>query len=309
MSSESPKNTMAAAAISSVCVMGATGLLGRALCASLEQSGVEVTRYSRGARPGFSHWDPERGEIDLGPLERADMVVNLAGENIADKRWTEARKKVLRDSRVQSTSLLARVLSELPDPPRALVNASAMGYYGDRGDEAVFEDSPPGTGFLAELCQAWEAATAPASRVGIRVVLPRMGLLLTPEGGVLQRLLPIFRMGAGGVLGSGEQFMPWIALPDAVSLFRFLMSAHDVRGPVNAVSPETTTNAHFTETLARAVHRPALLPVPGFALKLAFGELGQSLLTGANMRPRVIEQAGFRFDYPRLEDALEALLA
>lgn len=308
MEAERPQNTMAAAAISTVSVMGATGLLGRALCASLEQAGVQVTRYSRGARPGFAHWDPARGEIDREPLERADIVVNLAGEDIGKKRWTTARKQELRDSRVQSTELLARTLSELRDPPRALVSISAIGYYGDRADEAVYEDSPPGQGFLAELCQAWEDATHPAARVGIRVVIPRMGLVLTPLGGVLQRLLPVFRMGVGGVLGTGTQYMPWIALPDAISLLRFLMASPEMRGPVNAVAPEATTNAHFTEALARAVGRPAIVPVPGFALKLAFGELGQTLLTGANVRPRALEQAGFRFEYPRLEDALEALV-
>ncbi len=308
MSFETTSNSLAAAAISNTCVMGATGLLGRALCASLERAGVAVTRYSRSPRPGFAHWDPARGEIDRAPLERADIVVNLAGEDVAEKRWTPARKQLLRDSRVQSTALLARTLSELSDPPRALVNASAVGYYGDRGEDAVFEDSAPGSGFLPELCQAWEAATAPAARAGIRVVLPRIGLVLTPDGGILRRLLPVFRLGAGGMIGSGEQYMPWIAMPDAVSLLRFLMVATDVRGPVNAVAPEATRNAHFTEVLAKTVHRPAFLPVPGFALKLAFGELGQSLITGANVRPRVLEQVGFRFEYPRLEDALEALV-
>jgi uncharacterized protein len=235
-------------------------------------------------------------------------VVNLAGEGIADKRWSPTRKQLLRDSRVLSTSLVSRAISELPDPPRALINISGVSYYGNRGDEAVYEDSPPGAGFLAELCQEWEAATAPAAKVGIRVVLPRLGPVLTPEGGVLQRLLPVFRMGAGGVIGSGAQHFPWISMPDVVSLFRFLIGAHELRGPVNAVAPESTTNAQFTAALAQAVRRPALLPVPGFALKLAFGEIAQELLSGANVRPRALERAGFRFEYPRLEDALEALL-
>lgn len=308
MEPQSPHNTMAAAAISTVCVMGATGLLGRALCASLEQAGVQVTRYSRGARPGFAHWDPARGEIDREPLERGDIVVNLAGEDIGKKRWSAARKQVLRDSRVQSTELLARTIAEMRDPPRALVNASAIGYYGDRGEEAVFEDSAPGQGFLAELCQAWEAATLPASRAGVRVVIPRIGVVLTPLGGVLPRLLPVFRLGAGGVLGSGAQFMPWITLLDVIALLRFVMASPELAGPVNAVAPEATTNAHFTHVLARTVHRPAVLAVPSFALKLAFGELGQMLLTGANVRPRALEQAGFRFEYPRLEDALGTLI-
>ncbi len=296
-------------AISQVCVMGATGLLGRALCAALERAGVRVTRYSRSARPGFAHWDPAKGDIDAGPLARADAVINLAGEGLADKRWTDKRKQLLRDSRVQSTWLLSRTLAGLETPPKVLVNASAVGYYGDRGEEAVYEESPPGRGFLAELCQAWEAAVRPAADRGIRVVTPRFGIVLSVEGGALARLLPIFKSGVGGRLGSGMQFMPWIAMQDAVSVVRFLMGAQHVRGAVNAVAPESTTNEHFTETLAHVLRRPAFLPVPNFALKTVFGELSQALLEGANARPRVLELSGFRFDYPRLEDALEAILA
>lgn len=301
-------SSSAAVAISEVCVMGATGVLGRTLCAALERAGIRVTRYSRSARPGFAHWDPARGEIDTEPLLRADAVVNLAGEDIADKRWTEARKQLLRDSRIQSTFLLARTLANLETPPRVLVNASAVGYYGDRGPDAVFEDSPPGTGFLAELCQAWEAATAPAADRGIRVAIARLGVVLTPHGGILARLAPLFRLGVGGRLSTGQQFMPWIAMQDAVSVIRFLISAQTVSGPVNTVAPEATTNQMFTEALANVLHRPAFLPVPRFALKSVFGELSQALLEGANVRPRVLELSGFRFDYPRLEDALEALL-
>lgn len=289
--------------------MGATGMLGRALCAALERAGVRVTRFSRSARPGFAIWDPSRGEIDAKPLATADAVVNLAGEDLADKRWTDKRKQQLRDSRIQSTWLLARTLAGLETPPKVLVNASAVGYYGHRGEEAVYEESPPGRGFLAELCQAWEAAVRPAAERGMRVVTPRFGIVLTPDGGALARLLPIFRAGVGGRLGSGQQFMPWIALQDAVSVVRFLMGAQHVRGAVNTVAPEATTNEHFTETLAHVLHRPAFLPVPNFAIKTVFGELSQALLEGANVRPRVLEQTGFRFDYPRLEDALEALVS
>jgi uncharacterized protein (TIGR01777 family) len=300
-------NPPPALTVSEVCVMGATGLLGRALCAALERAGVRVTRYSRSSRPGYAIWDPARGEIDAKPLASADAVVNLAGEGLADKRWTDKRKQLLRDSRIQSTWLLSRTLAGLETPPKVLLNASAVGYYGHRGEEAVYEESPPGRGFLAELCQAWEAAVRPAADRGVRVVMPRFGIVLTPEGGALARLLPIFRAGVGGRLGSGQQFMPWIALQDAVSVLRFLMGAQHVRGPINTVAPEATTNAHFTDTLAHVLHRPAFLPVPNFALKTAFGELSQALLEGANVRPRVLELTGFRFDYPRLEDALEAL--
>lgn len=294
--------------ISEVCVMGATGLIGRAVCAALERASVRVTRYSRGARPGFAHWDPSKGEIDAGPLATADAVVNFAGEGLADKRWTDKRKQLLRDSRVQSTWLLARTLAGLQTPPKVLVSASAVGYYGDRGEEAVYEESPPGRGFLPELCQAWEAAVRPAADRGIRVVTPRFGIVLTVDGGALARMLPIFKSGAGGRLGSGMQFMPWIAMQDAVSVVRFLMGAQHVTGPVNTVAPEATTNELFTETLAHVLHRPAFLPVPNFALKTIFGELSQALLQGANVRPRVLELSGFRFDYPRLEDALESVV-
>jgi uncharacterized protein len=295
--------------ITKVCVMGATGFMGRALCAALERSGVTVHRYSRAARPGFSQWDPSSGQIDAEPMNGADAVINLAGEDLAASRWTPARKVALRESRVMSTQLVARAISELSQPPSVLVNASAVGFYGDRGADAVHEHSPAGHGFLAELCQAWEAATAPASQRGVRVVIPRFGVVLSADGGALARMLPLFRLGLGGRLGSGQQFMPWISLTDAVSVLRFLLAAPQVAGPVNTVAPEATTNQDFTETLGRALHRPARMAVPNFALRGMLGELSQVVLQGANVRPRVLEQVGFRFDYPRLEDALDALFA
>ena len=294
--------------ITKVCVMGATGFLGRALCAGLEQSGITVHRYSRSMRPGFVTWDPASGEIDSEPLEGADAVVNLAGEDIAGGRWNAARKQVLRDSRLQSTQLLVSTLGKLKRPPGVLVNASAVGFYGHRGEDAVFEQSAPGQGFLAELCQAWEAAAMPALQRGIRVVIPRFGIILSTHGGALARMLPAFKLGVAGKLGGGKQFMSWIALSDAVSVLRFLLTT-EVFGPVNAVAPEPVTNEEFTETLGRIVRRPTLLTVPVFALKATLGELSQVLLEGANVRPRVLDELGFRFDYPRLEDALEALLS
>jgi len=288
--------------------MGASGFLGRALCAALEQSGITVYRYSRSSHPGFVSWDPTSGKIDSEPLEGADAVVNLAGEDIAGGRWNAGRKQVLRDSRVQSTQLLVSTLSKLKRPPAVLVNASAVGYYGHRGEDAVFEQSAPGHGFLAELCQAWEGAAMPALQRGIRVVIPRFGIVLSTHGGALARMLPAFKLGVAGRLGAGKQFMSWIALSDAVSVLRFLLTA-EIFGPVNAVAPEAVTNEEFTETLGRIVRRPTMLPVPVFALKAALGELSQVLLEGANVRPRVLDEVGFRFDYPRLEDALEALLS
>jgi uncharacterized protein (TIGR01777 family) len=294
--------------INKVCVLGATGLVGRALCAALERAAVEVRRYSRASRPGFARWDPASGRMDKQPMEGVDAIVNLAGEDISDGRWTAARKQVLRDSRVTSTQVLVKTLAELETPPRVLLNASAVGFYGNRGEDAVFESSPAGQGFLPELCQAWEAAAQPAAQRGIRVVYPRLGVVLTAEGGALAKMLPLFKLGLGGRFGSGRQFMPWIALGDAVSVIRFLMSSQGISGPVNTVAPEATTNQDFTETLAHVLSRPALMTVPQLALKMTLGELSQVVLEGANVRPRVLEQAGFRFDYPRLEDALEAIL-
>jgi uncharacterized protein (TIGR01777 family) len=198
-------------------------------------------------------------------------------------------------------------LNKLKQPPAVLVNASAVGYYGHRGEDAVFEQSAPGHGYLAELCQAWEGAAMPAMQRGIRVVIPRFGIVLSTHGGALARMLPAFKLGVAGRLGPGKQFMPWIALNDAVSVLRFLLST-EIFGPVNAVAPEGVTNEQFTQVLGHVVRRPTLLPVPVFALKAALGELSQVLLEGANVRPRVLDEVGFRFDYPRLEDALEALL-
>jgi uncharacterized protein len=297
-----------------VCVMGASGMLGTALINSLLRTGDRVTAFSRkrgSDQPGMGHWDPRVGTIDAARLEGAGAVVNLAGESLAGGRWTHGRKQQLWASRIDSTALLCRTLSQLERPPRVLVNASAVGFYGDRGDNAVYEDSAPGSGFLAELCQAWEAATAPAQEAGIRVVLVRFGVIITPAGGALAKMLPPFRLGLGGRLGSGEQRMPWIALPDAVGVTRFVLRRTDIEGPINVVAPESITNAMFTEALGRVLGRPTAMAVPGFALKAALGaEMAREvLLTGANVRPRRLEITGYRFEYPRLDDALEAMFA
>lgn len=300
-------------AISRVCVMGASGLLGTALVSSLHKAGLSVTAFSRKRhidRPGVGHWDPEAGTIETARLDGADGVVNFAGANIAEGRWSAARKEKLWNSRVDSTALLCRTLAQLQHPPAVLVNASGVSYYGDRGDDAVYEDSPPGTGFLPELCQAWEAATEPAVSAGIRVVKMRFGVVLTPKGGALGKMLPPFRLGLGGRLGSGVQRMPWLALADAVGATYFALRHGGVVGPVNAVAPESVTNAQFCEMLASMLGRSTFLPVPGFALRAALGAdmARELLLTGANVRPRKLEIAGYRFEYPRLEDALASML-
>jgi uncharacterized protein len=299
-------------AISRVCIFGASGLVGTALCQGLLKAGSHITAFTRSRKrdqPGIGHWDPTAGTIESERLEAADAVVNLAGAGLADGRWTAARKRELWSSRVDATALLSRTLARLDTPPSVLVNASAVGFYGDRGEEAVYEESPPGTGFLAELCQAWEAATEPALGAGIRVVSLRFGLVLTPKGGALPKLIAPIRLGVGGRLGSGEQRTPWIALPDAVGAVRFALRSRELSAGVNAVAPESVTNAQLVEALGRVLHRPVALPVPAFALKAALGaELAREvLLSGANVRPRRLEIAGYRFEYPRLDDALDAM--
>jgi len=300
------------AVIERVCVFGATGMLGTALIAALHKAGHVVTAFSRARhadRPGFAHWDPAAGTIDLARLHGADAVVNFAGESIGEGRWTTARKQRLIDSRVTTTDLIARSLAALPVRPAVFVNASAVGFYGDRGDEAVYEDSPRGEGFLAELAERWEQATAPAAAAGIRVILPRYGVVLAREGGVLPRMLTPFKLGVGGRLGSGQQRMPWVALTDAIGATCFAMRHAELSGPINVVAPESVTNELFTDTLAAALHRPAAIPVPAFVLKAGMGAqmATELLLTGANVRPKKLEEAGYRFEHPRLQDALEAL--
>jgi uncharacterized protein (TIGR01777 family) len=300
-------------AISRICVMGASGMVGTALTSTLLRAGVRVTAFTRKRRansPGIGFWDPDSNQIEAQRLEGADAVVNLAGESLADGRWTDVRKRRLWASRVESSSLIANTLLRLERKPLVWVNASAVGYYGNRAEEAVYEESSAGIGFLAELCQAWEAATQPAVDAGIRVVQMRYGVVLSTNGGALPKLLRPFRLGLGGRLGSGEQRMPWITLADAVSATRFATRHPDISGPVNAVAPESITNEQFTEVLGQVLGRPTALPVPAFALKAALGgEMAQEmLLSGANVRPRKLEIAGYRFEHPRIEDALEALL-
>lgn len=294
-------------------MFGASGLVGRKLVPQLEREGVRVTRYARGVRsatpePNVAYWDPPSGPIDLSPLERADAVINLAGESLADGLWTKGRKRRLWSSRVQSTELLCRAIAELSHKPAVLVNASAVGYYGHRELEEVREGSQRGGGFLAELAEAWEAATQPAQAAGVRVVMLRFGVVLAPEGGALAKMLPVFRKGFGGRMGDGTQAMPWISLPDAIGVIRFAIACRELSGPVNAVAPEIVTNAQLTDSLARVLGKPARLPVPAFVLRATLGELAQeTLLMSARVRPHKLEVAGYRFEYPRLEDALITL--
>ena len=249
-------------------------------------------------------WDPAAGQLDADRLEGLDAVIHLSGENIGAGRWTAARRQRIRDSRVASTALLCGTLASLRRPPAVLVCASAIGYYGS-GDGPADEAAPAGIGFLSEVTSAWEQAAEPARAAGIRVAHARLGPVLSKEAGMLKRLLPIFRLGAGGVVGSGRQVMSWIGLADAVGAFGFLMTCDRAHGPVNLVAPEPATNREFTRTLAAVVRRPAFAPVPGIAIRLLFGEMGdQLILRGKAVVPARLTELGFRWQHPTLEGAL-----
>ncbi|MBM4116319.1 TIGR01777 family protein, partial [bacterium] len=261
------------------------------------------------AGPAEIAWDPARGALDPAGLEDLAALVHLGGAGIAEGRWTPARKRLLRESRLASTALLAETLARLARPPRAFLCASAVGIYGDAGETPVDEGSPPGRGFLAELARDWEAACAPARAAGIRVVNLRLGTVLAREGGALARLAPLARLGLGGPLGSGRQYLSWIALEDLVAALRFCLEREDIAGPVNLVAPDPRRQVDFARALGRTLGRPALVPAPGFALRLLLGEMaGELLLTGAAVRPARLEAAGFRWRWPRLEGALADLL-
>lgn len=293
-----------------IAVSGSGGLVGSALLPFLTTGGHRVTRLVRKAAAGDDvAWDIAQGVKDLSRLEGVDAVVHLAGENIAAGRWTAARKEEIRRSRVEGTRRLCESLARLSRRPKALVSASAVGFYGNRGDETLDEDSAPGSDFLAQVCREWEAATDPASRAGIRLVHLRFGVILSPAGGALKKMLLPFKLGAGGRIGSGEQFMSWIAIDDAVGAIHHVIVTESLQGPVNGVAPTPVSNAEFTRTLARVLSRPAIAPMPAFAARLAFGEMADSLLLASQrVMPKRLQSAGYRFRYPELEGALRHLL-
>jgi uncharacterized protein (TIGR01777 family) len=294
-----------------VVVTGSSGLIGRALCSHLLGNGHEVVRVVRQpVRPDdlVLQWNPQAGTIDASGLEGADAVIHLAGAGIGDRRWSEARKRVLVESRSRSTALLSSALAGLDRQPRVLVSASAIGFYGDRGDEVLTEQSPPGDDFLASLCVRWEAETGPAVEAGIRVICARTGVVLSPDGGALPKLLPLFKLGLGGRFGSGAQWWSWITLDDEIRAMEWLLES-DVRGPVNLSAPNPVTNREFTRVLSAVLRRPALLPVPRFGPRLLLGsEFADAMLfTSARVRPAVLGSRGFVFSHSDLEAGLRKI--
>ncbi|MDJ0974873.1 MAG: TIGR01777 family oxidoreductase [Planctomycetota bacterium] len=294
-----------------ILVTGATGMVGSQLTAFLQGGGHTVYRLTRSepAADTDIQWDPQNGTLDAAKLEGFDAVVHLAGENVGEGRWTEAKKARIRDSRIDGTSLLVRTLARLERKPKVLVAASAIGFYGDRGDEPLTEESAPGEGFLSEVCVAWERATRDAATAGIRVVNLRFGVILSGSGGALKKMLLPFKMGMGGKLGSGEQMMSWIGLDDAVGVIHHALLAEDLAGPVNAVAPEPVTNKTFTKTLGRVLWRPTIVPMPGFMARAAFGEMADALLlASARVLPKRLQETGYVFATPSLEDCLRRQL-
>ncbi|CAN5260035.1 N/A [soil metagenome] len=297
-----------------VLVSGATGLIGSALTSELTDGGHRVIGLSR-SRPSSEdtvRWDPDSGSLDALRLEGMDAVVHLAGEVIfsgpAD-RWTQAKKQRIMDSRKKGTRLLSGAISGLSDPPKVMVSASAIGYYGDHGNELLTEESETGSDFLAEVCREWEAAADPAREAGIRVAHPRFGLILSPDGGALGTTLPIFKLGLGGKIGSGSQYWSWVALDDVVGAIIHCLTNDAVGGPVNVGSPNPLTNAEYTKVLGKALNRPTVFPVPAPAARLMFGEVADALLLSSQrIEPAKLKETGYEFRHPELEGAFQHML-
>lgn len=292
-----------------VLVTGSSGLIGSALVQALRTDGHQVIRLVRQSPQAAdeAQWNPS-GSPDPSLFEGADAVVHLAGESVAG-RWTQAKKNRIQNTRVRGTQTLASAIARANQPPRVLISASAIGYYPIRSESVQTEDSPGGSGFFPDLVRQWEAANGPARQAGIRVVMARMGMVLSRRGGALAKMLPAFRFGLGGRIGSGRQWMTWISIYDAVGAFKFALGNAGLSGPVNFVAPNPVTNAEFTSTLAEVLHRPAVFPVPEFVIKLAFGEMGDTLLLSSQrVLPAMLQATGFRFQYPQLRAALEAVL-
>lgn len=296
-----------------ILVSGSTGLVGTALISALTATGHEVVRLvrskSRSPSKELIGWNPEAGDIDAAGLEGLDAVVHLAGEPIASGRWNAAKKARIRDSRIQGTKLLCDAIARAAKPPGVLVCASAIGFYGDRGDEVLTETSAAGKGFLAEVCRDWEAATAPARQHGIRVINVRFGVILSTKGGALAKMLTPFKMGVGGIIGSGKQYMSCIAIDDCVGAIQHILATPSVSGPVNVVGPVPMTNYEFTKTLGKVLARPTIVPMPAFAARLALGEMADELLLSSDrVEPKKLVESGFAFRFSEVESALRHVL-
>jgi uncharacterized protein (TIGR01777 family) len=293
-----------------VLITGASGLVGTALSSSLSQQGhvCHALRRQSGA-PDPLTWDPAGGALNLGADCQVDAVIHLAGESIASGRWTAPKKARIMDSRVQGTRLLAAGLAALEHKPEVLISASAIGFYGDRDDETLDESSSPGQGFLADVCQAWEKQTGPAEDAGIRVVHARLGVVLSKQGGALASMMAPFRLGMGGRIGSGRQYMSWVALEDVVTILQFMISDPSLSGPVNLVAPHPVTNREFTKALGRVLCRPTLVPMPARAARLILGEMAEELLLASTrVAPQKLMEAGYEFQYTDVASALDAII-
>lgn len=294
-----------------IAVTGSSGLVGSQLTPFLEGGGHEVIRIVRRTPRNDLEvrWEPERGVLDASSLEGIDAVIHLAGEGIADGRWNEAKKRRILETRVEPTKLLARAMASMSNPPKVLVSASAIGYYGDRGDEPLDETSTVGNSFLADVCAGWELATEPAAQAGVRVVNGRIGIVLTPQGGALKPMLLPFKLGAGGVMGNGRQYWSCISLDDLIGSLTHCVLTDSLHGPVNLVCPEPVTNREFTKTLAKVLRRPAFLPMPAFAVRLLLGEMADALiLASTRVTPTRLLDSGYSFRHPTVESALRHVL-
>lgn len=289
-----------------IAITGASGLIGSALIPALEARGDEITRVVRTTpKAGEIEWHPNRDGVNLSSFEGFDGIINFAGENIAAGRWTDEQKRKIRDSRVNGTHLLSEAIAKLNHKPRVFICASATGIYGDRGDELLDEQSESGGGFLAGVCREWERATEPASKAGVRVVNLRFGPILARQGGMLAKLLTPFKMGMGGKVGSGKQYISWVSLDDAVRATTFAIDDPSVHGPLNVVSPNPVTNEEFTKSLGHVLNRPTALAMPAFAARLAFGEMAdEMLLVSQRVAPKKLSAEGFQFEHPGIEGAL-----
>lgn len=293
-----------------IAITGSTGLIGSALVRSLRADGHDVVRFVRRepAAGDEARWDPGRGYVDPEALEACGAVVHLAGAGVGDHRWTAAYKQEIRDSRVRGTGVMARALAAMPRPPAVFVVGSAVGFYGDAGDRRLDEGSPPGLGFLADVCVQWEAAAEPARAAGIRTAFARTGLVVAREGGAWGRMFPLFKAGLGGRLGSGRQYWPYISLHDEIAALRHIIDNPGIEGPVNLAAPEPLTNREITAAMARVLHRPAVLPVPAVALRLVLGEFASDVLGSQRALPTRLLESGFVFRDPGIEQAIRAAL-